>query len=363
MATQVEELDGDTVRLKVDVPAHDVHHAVEHATSDLAQSVKIPASGRARCRRRSDPAARQGADHGRGGRQPHRRLVLERRRAGAHPAGRAAAVRLRAADRRRRDWQFTATVPVQPKVDVVDWTELEVGKPEAEVPEELVARSSRRCASRSPSSSRRRPAGEGGRHARRRHRLARGRGAARHGRRARRRPARRGGRGGARRRLGGRDEERRVRACGRVDLERRDHGQGDQREGAARTRRRARALRERVRHARRAARRHRAAAARGRRRRDRERLPRQRRRRAGRGLEGGAGGPTRRVAHPRAADGVHPLARAPRDRARDLPAADRPLGRGADQLDAARGRALGRARAGARGRRRQARASRSPTTR
>ena len=36
------------------------------------------------------------------------------------------------------DWQFTATVPVQPKVDVVDWTELEVGKPEAEVPEELV---------------------------------------------------------------------------------------------------------------------------------------------------------------------------------------------------------------------------------
>jgi amidase len=36
------------------------------------------------------------------------------------------------------DWRFTATVPVQPKVDVVDWTELEVGKPEAEVPEELV---------------------------------------------------------------------------------------------------------------------------------------------------------------------------------------------------------------------------------
>jgi hypothetical protein len=42
MDTQVEELDGDTVRLTVDVPAHDVHHAVEHATSDLASSVKIP---------------------------------------------------------------------------------------------------------------------------------------------------------------------------------------------------------------------------------------------------------------------------------------------------------------------------------
>ena len=36
MTAQVEELGGDTVRLKVDVPAHDVHHAVEHATSDLA---------------------------------------------------------------------------------------------------------------------------------------------------------------------------------------------------------------------------------------------------------------------------------------------------------------------------------------
>ena len=42
MTAQVEELGSDTVRLKVDVPAHDVHHAVEHATSDLAQSVKIP---------------------------------------------------------------------------------------------------------------------------------------------------------------------------------------------------------------------------------------------------------------------------------------------------------------------------------
>src|SRR4029450_8532440 len=35
-------LAGDRVRLTVDVPAHDVHHAVEHAASDLAQSVRIP---------------------------------------------------------------------------------------------------------------------------------------------------------------------------------------------------------------------------------------------------------------------------------------------------------------------------------
>jgi trigger factor len=42
VTTQVEELGNDTVRLRVDVSAHDVHHAVEHATSDLASSVKIP---------------------------------------------------------------------------------------------------------------------------------------------------------------------------------------------------------------------------------------------------------------------------------------------------------------------------------
>ena len=140
MTAQVEELGGDTVRLKVDVPAHDVHHAVEHATSDLAQSVKIPGFRQGKVPVPIlDAAARQGADHGRGGRQPHRRLVLERRRPRPHPAGRAAAVRLRAPDAEDdADWQFTATVPVQPKVDVVDWTELEVGKPEAEVPEELV---------------------------------------------------------------------------------------------------------------------------------------------------------------------------------------------------------------------------------
>ncbi|OLE19703.1 MAG: hypothetical protein AUG88_00240 [Actinobacteria bacterium 13_1_20CM_4_68_12] len=42
MAVQVEELANNKVRLKVDVPREDMQHAVEHATSDLAGSVKIP---------------------------------------------------------------------------------------------------------------------------------------------------------------------------------------------------------------------------------------------------------------------------------------------------------------------------------
>ena len=139
MTTQVEELGSHTVRLKVDVSAHDVHHAVEHATSDLAASVKIPGF--------------------RPGKVPvkvlHQRLGKERIFAEAvdsHISGwfwnAAARARIRPVAQPQfdyelptaddADWQFTATVPVQPKVDVVDWTELEVGKPDAEVPEELV---------------------------------------------------------------------------------------------------------------------------------------------------------------------------------------------------------------------------------
>ena len=139
MTTQVEELGGDTVRLRVEVPAHDVHHAVEHATSDLASSVKIPGF--------------------RPGKVPipilEQRLGKERIYAEAvdsHISGwfwnAAARARIRPVAQPQYDyelptgddaaWEFTATVPVQPKVEVVDWTTLEVGRPDAEVPEELV---------------------------------------------------------------------------------------------------------------------------------------------------------------------------------------------------------------------------------
>jgi trigger factor len=139
VTTQVEELGGDTVRLTVDVPAHDVHHAVEHATSDLAASVKIPGF--------------------RAGKVPPQvlvqRLGKERIYAEAvdsHISGwfwnAAARARIRPVAQPQYDyelptgddagWRFTATVPVQPKVEVVDWTTLEVGKPVAEIPQELV---------------------------------------------------------------------------------------------------------------------------------------------------------------------------------------------------------------------------------
>ena len=139
MEAQIEELGEDTVRLTVDVPAHDFHHAVEHATSDLASSVKIPGF-----RAGKVPAPvlvqRIGKD----------RIYAEA--VDSHISGwfwnAAARARIRPIAQpqfeyelpteENQAWRFTATVPVQPKVDVVDWTELEVGKPDAEVPQELV---------------------------------------------------------------------------------------------------------------------------------------------------------------------------------------------------------------------------------
>ena len=139
VTTQVEELGGDTVRLTVDVPAHDVHHAIEHATSDLAATVKIPGF---RPGKVPIPVLKQRLGNER----------IYREAVDSHISGwfwnAAARARIRPVAQPQYDyelptddeagWKFTATVPVQPKVEVVDWTTLEVGKPEAEVPAELV---------------------------------------------------------------------------------------------------------------------------------------------------------------------------------------------------------------------------------
>ena len=139
MATQVEELPENKVKLTVDVSAHDVHHAVEHAASDLAASVRIPGF-----RKGKVPmpllVQRIGKD----------RIYAEA--VETHIGGwfwnAAAAARvnpvampeydyeLPASD--KEDWSFFATVEVQPKPEPADWTELEVPKLEIEVPEEAI---------------------------------------------------------------------------------------------------------------------------------------------------------------------------------------------------------------------------------
>jgi trigger factor len=141
MQAQVEELPENRVKLTVQVPSHDVHHAVEHAASDLAQTAKIPGF--------------------RKGKVPRQLLVqkigkerLMSEAIESHIGGwfwnAATRSKLRPVAQPEydfelpqtddTDWQFTATVRVQEKPELPDWSTLEVGAIETEVPDELVQR-------------------------------------------------------------------------------------------------------------------------------------------------------------------------------------------------------------------------------
>ncbi len=137
--TQVEELPENRVRLTVQVPSHDVHHAVEHAADDIAQSLKVPGFRKGKVPRQV-LLQRVGRE----------RLMTEA--VESHIGGwfwnAAARTRLRPVEQPEYafelpassddDWEFTATVAVQAKPELPDWKELEVGIAASEVPEELV---------------------------------------------------------------------------------------------------------------------------------------------------------------------------------------------------------------------------------
>ena len=137
--TQVEELPENRVRLTVQVPSHDVHHAVEHAADDLAQSVKVPGFRKGKVPRQV-LLQRVGRE----------RLMTEA--VESHIGGwfwnAAARTRVRPIEQPQYDfelpasadddWEFSATVAVQAKPEIPDWKTLEVGVAEVEVPEELV---------------------------------------------------------------------------------------------------------------------------------------------------------------------------------------------------------------------------------
>jgi len=137
--SQVEELGGNRVRLTVDVSPHELEHAVEHAASDLAGSVRIPGFRKGKVPRQV-LVANVGKD----------RLWAEA--VESHIGGwfwnAAARSRLRPVATPEYDfalptsesepWTFSATVEVQPTPEIVDWTTLEVPRAESVVPEELV---------------------------------------------------------------------------------------------------------------------------------------------------------------------------------------------------------------------------------
>ena len=116
-----------------------MEHAVEHATSDLAGSVKVPGFREGKV----PPEVLQA----RLGRERIFKEAVE-----SHIGGwfmnAAATTRIRPIAAPEYDYdlptsddqefQFTATVPVQPKPEPADWTELEVPYAEPEIPEGLI---------------------------------------------------------------------------------------------------------------------------------------------------------------------------------------------------------------------------------
>jgi trigger factor len=135
----VEELPESKVRMTVEVPSGDVRHAIDHAASDLAGSLKIPGF-----RKGKVPMPVLLARVGR------ERLYAEA--VESHIGGwfraalRGTTVRPATAPEYDYDlpssekdtFQFTATVGIQETPAVPDWTDLEVPAPEPEVPVELV---------------------------------------------------------------------------------------------------------------------------------------------------------------------------------------------------------------------------------
>ncbi len=135
----VEQLGDNRVRLTVDVSSDQVKHAVEHAMSDLSESLKIPGFRKGKIPK-PVLVSRIGKD----------RIYAEA--VDSHIGGwfwsAASRSRVRPVSDPQYEfelpatadegWSFVATVDIQPLPELVDWTTLEVARAEVAVPEEAV---------------------------------------------------------------------------------------------------------------------------------------------------------------------------------------------------------------------------------
>ena len=139
MPTAVENLGENRVRLTVDVSSDQVRHAVEHAMSDLSESVKIPGFRKGKIptqvlvsRLGKDRIYAEAVDSHIGGwfwsaaSRSRVRPVSDPQYEFELPANADDA------------WSFIATVDVQGLPELADWTQLEVPRAEVEVPSEAV---------------------------------------------------------------------------------------------------------------------------------------------------------------------------------------------------------------------------------
>jgi trigger factor len=139
MPTAVETLGENRVRLTVDVSPDQVQHAVDHALSDLSESVKIPGFRKGKIpkpvlvsRLGKERIYAEAVDSHIGGwfwSAANRNRV----RPVADPQ-----FEFELPEAPDREWSFTATVEVQALPEIADWTSLEVPRAEVEVPQESV---------------------------------------------------------------------------------------------------------------------------------------------------------------------------------------------------------------------------------
>jgi trigger factor len=138
--TAVESIGENRIRLTVDVSPDQVKHAIEHAMSDLSESVKIPGFRQGKI---PTPVlvSRLGKE----------RIYAEA--VDSHIGGwfwsAASRSRVRPVsdpqyefelpDTADDAWSFVATVEVQALPELVDWTTLEVPRAEVEIPQEAIA--------------------------------------------------------------------------------------------------------------------------------------------------------------------------------------------------------------------------------
>jgi trigger factor len=138
--TKVEELPESRVRLEIEVPEEDVQHALEHAASDLAGSLKIPGFRKgkapiqvvsARIGREAlwEEAVRSHVDGW---------FWTAAADSGVRPVANPEVEVADGPPEEGETFRFSATVAVVPTPKIGDWQELEVPAAEAEVPAELV---------------------------------------------------------------------------------------------------------------------------------------------------------------------------------------------------------------------------------
>ena len=139
MEAQLEQLEGDRVRLTVEVPADEVQHAVEHATHDLAERVRVPGFRRGRVpeavlvQRLGRQRVYSEAVESHIGRWFWSAARTNRVRPSEQPA-----YSYELPKGEDASWQFTAEFPVQGAAEPADWTKLEVPRFEVEVEVEVV---------------------------------------------------------------------------------------------------------------------------------------------------------------------------------------------------------------------------------